>query len=118
MPKLAAVVVAASVLVTAVASAQLKVPQQQQQTPAVPQPTVQLTPTTNTAEPPLESARRISREEAIKLVTNKKAVYVDVRAKEAYDTEHVKGAINIPLGELLQRLPELPRGKMIITYCA
>ena len=66
----------------------------------------------------LESARRISREEAMKLVKEKKAVYVDVRAKDQYDQGHIKGAINIPLGEVITRLKELPPHKYIITYCA
>jgi len=67
---------------------------------------------------PLESARRITREEAIKLVNAKKAVYVDVRSKEQYDQSHIKGAISIPLGELISRVSELPPGQFIVTYCA
>jgi 3-mercaptopyruvate sulfurtransferase SseA len=67
---------------------------------------------------PLESARRITREEAIKLVDANKAVYVDVRAKVQYDQSHIKGAISIPLGEVVTRANELPPGKFIITYCA
>jgi 3-mercaptopyruvate sulfurtransferase SseA len=70
------------------------------------------------AQAPLESARRISREEAIKLIKAKKAVYVDVRAKDQYDQGHIKGAINIPLGDLLARVRELPPKTFIITYCA
>jgi 3-mercaptopyruvate sulfurtransferase SseA len=81
-------------------------------------------PQTTTAAPipvaqaPLESARRITREEAIKLVKAKKAVYVDVRSKDSYDQGHIKGAMNIPLGDVLTRVRELPQKKLIITYCA
>jgi hypothetical protein len=67
---------------------------------------------------PLESARRISREEAIKLVKEKKAVYVDVRGKDQYDQGHIKGAINIPLGDIVKRVGEIPPKTFIITYCA
>jgi rhodanese-related sulfurtransferase len=67
---------------------------------------------------PLESARRIEQKEAVNLVKKHKAVFVDVRPKDAYEQGHIKGAMNIPLGEVLQRLNDLPRGKMIITYCA
>ena len=67
---------------------------------------------------PLESARRITREEAIKMVKAKKAVYVDVRGKSFYDQGHIKGAINIPLGDLLARVKEIPPRTFIITYCA
>jgi hypothetical protein len=69
-------------------------------------------------EAPLESAKRIGRDEAIKLVKAKKAVYVDVRSKESYEAEHIKGAINVPLSDIITRVKELPRGKQIITYCA
>ena len=71
-----------------------------------------------TAQAPLESARRISREEAIKMVKAKKAVYVDVRGKDAYDQSHIKGAISIPLGDILTRVREIPPKMFIITYCA
>ena len=66
----------------------------------------------------LEEARRISRDEAVKLVKEKKAIFVDVRAKESYDAGHIKGAINIPESELSKRLKEIPPKRMIITYCA
>ncbi len=69
-------------------------------------------------EAPLESARRITREEAIKLVKAGKAVYVDVRSKDSYDQSHIKGAMSIPLGEVIVRAREFPPGKFIITYCA
>jgi 3-mercaptopyruvate sulfurtransferase SseA len=66
----------------------------------------------------LESARRITREEAIKLVKEKKAVFVDVRGKDQYDQGHIKGAISIPLGDILTRVHEVPPKMFIITYCA
>lgn len=71
-----------------------------------------------TGEPGLETARRIDQKEAVSLVKKHKAVYVDVRPKDAFEQGHIKGAMNIPLGELMGRLGELPKGKMIITYCA
>ena len=68
-----------------------------------------------------EQRKRFSpefREEAIKMVDAKKAIYVDVRPKDQYDIEHIKGAINIPLGDIVTRMKDLPKGKFIITYCA
>ena len=82
-----------------------------------PNPAVQITPVNPAAES-LESARRITREEAIKMVKEKKAVYVDVRAKDSFDAEHIKGAVNLPLGEVLTHLNKLPPHKFLITYCA
>lgn len=69
-------------------------------------------------QPALEEAKRIARDEAVKLVKQKKAIFVDVRTKESYDAGHIKGAINIPESELIRRLKEIPPKQMIITYCA
>src|ERR1043165_2384885 len=118
---------AISVLSAGMAQAQYK------QTPAPAPPainpnggTVQIIPQTKPGQPqlqpetetPLDSARRIPREEAMKLVAEHKAVYIDVRSKEQYDISHIKGAINIPLAELPNRWRDLPVGKFLITYCA
>ena len=46
------------------------------------------------------------------------AVYVDVRGKDQYEIEHIKGAISFPLGEIVTRMKDLPKNKFIITYCA
>jgi rhodanese-related sulfurtransferase len=60
----------------------------------------------------------MTREEAIKLVKAKKAVWVDVRSKISYDEGHIKGSINIPVSDIITRIREIPPGKFIITYCA
>ena len=70
------------------------------------------------ASEPLESAKRINRKEAMKLVQAGKAVYIDVRPKSDFDLGHIKGAINIPLNELPKRWADLPIRKTLITYCA
>jgi 3-mercaptopyruvate sulfurtransferase SseA len=106
-----ATVVVASLFATGLASAQTKVTQ-----PPPPMPPMMAT--SAPVEQPLESARRIDRDEASKLVKKHKGIYVDVRSKEAYETGHIPGAISIPLNELMQRLKEIPPGKTIITYCA
>lgn len=88
-------------------------------------PAVQIIPTQQgqpklqpQVEASLESARRISPEDAMKMVAANKAVYIDVRSKEQYDISHIKGAISIPLSELPTRWKDLPVGKFLITYCA
>ena len=110
-----AAVAIASMLFASVASAQMKVPQASPQpgSPVVVQAAMQ-----PAAEPSAESARRIPRAEAIKLVKEKKAIFVDVRPKESYDAEHIRGAINIPLTDLMAHIKELPANKLIVTYCA
>lgn len=42
---------------------------------------------------------------------------VDVRDRESYESEHIKGAVNIPLEDLPKRLRELPKDKTIVCYC-
>ena len=74
--------------------------------------------TTTAGQPDISTARRISREDAMKMVKQKKAVYVDVRSKETFDEGHLPGAISVPLSELPARFKDLPSGKFLITYCA
>lgn len=66
---------------------------------------------------PSESARRITAADARQALAKGEAVLVDVRSKEAYTAEHAQGAITIPLGEVTTRAGELPKDKLIITYC-
>src|SRR5579859_4925761 len=66
----------------------------------------------------LDEARRIPRDEAIKMVREGKAVWIDVRSKVDYENGHIKGATNIPLPELQQSFNKLPPHKFLITYCA
>ncbi len=111
-----AVTAVAGFLATGLANAQLKSALPPGTTPSTPQVT-QATPIPVPQESQ-ESAKRITREEAIKLVKEKKAIYVDVRSKEQYDLGHIKGAISIPLGDILTRVRELPPKTFVITYCA
>jgi len=108
----------ASVFAAGLASAQMKVQQPQTPTPTVVPGSPATMAPAQVAQPPLESARRINRDEAIKLVKAKKAVFIDVRSKDSWNTEHIAGAISIPLSELNTRLRELPPNKLLITYCA
>jgi 3-mercaptopyruvate sulfurtransferase SseA len=101
------------------ASAQMKVTQAPQAKAQVgtTNSAVQISPM-QAGEASLDSARRITREEAIKLVKANKAVYVDVRPREQYDQGHIKGAISIPESEIVTGIRKIAPGKLIITYCA
>ena len=61
---------------------------------------------------------RVPPEEAVALRDAGNAVIVDVRDRVSYESNHIAGALSIPLAELPQRLSELPRDKRILTYCA
>ncbi|HUP47700.1 MAG TPA: rhodanese-like domain-containing protein [Thermoanaerobaculia bacterium] len=111
MQRTAILVTAAAVLMTATFATAQRLPPK----PSGPAAMDRQAPST---EPAVAAARRITREDAIKLVREEKAVYVDVRSKDSYDKGHIKGALSIPNSQLLSRLKELPQGKTVITYCA
>jgi 3-mercaptopyruvate sulfurtransferase SseA len=120
MRLIVAAVAAAAVLVTGIAGAQYKTPQAPPKQPGgvqmAPNNAVQINPATVDEE--LSKARRITRDEAMRLVKENKAVYVDIRSKETYDEGHLPGAISIPLSQLPNRMRDLPVKKFLITYCA
>lgn len=43
---------------------------------------------------------------------------IDVRKHSEFDSEHVAGALNIPLNELNKHLSEIPKDKPFILHCA
>ncbi len=42
---------------------------------------------------------------------------IDVRPREEYLAGHIPGAVSLPLGELKERLRDLPKGQDIVAYC-
>jgi len=60
---------------------------------------------------------RITLEDAKKAYDDNSAIFIDARPAEAYRDDHVKGAINIPLGSTTD-FSTLPKGKTIIVYCS
>ena len=54
---------------------------------------------------------------AIKLLARDDVQLLDVRPKEEFDAGHIKGAINIPAGELKKELQQLDAKKDVIVYC-
>jgi 3-mercaptopyruvate sulfurtransferase SseA len=85
-----------------------------QTTAATPTPS----PRASSTPTPSEDAPRITLEEAKKAFDDGKAFIVDARAAEAYDQEHIKGAVNIRQDTLDAHLKELPKDKTIIVYCS
>ena len=62
---------------------------------------------------------RISLEEARVAFESGAALIVDVRSPAAFETNHIVGAISVPLGEI-ERNPmglDLAKDQWIITYC-
>lgn len=50
--------------------------------------------------------------------SSKKPLVFDVRKKSEYDSEHIIGAINMPLNEINQHLSQFPKDRPFMLYCA
>ncbi|MGT2957851.1 pyridine nucleotide-disulfide oxidoreductase [Streptococcus bovimastitidis] len=53
----------------------------------------------------------------VRELVNSKAFILDVRGKSAFEKAHIKGAVNIPLDEIRQRLNEIPRDRTVYIHC-
>jgi rhodanese-related sulfurtransferase/biotin operon repressor len=58
----------------------------------------------------------VSRDDVRELLKGK-ALLLDVRPKQEFEAGHLRGAVNIPIEELADRMSELTRDRQIITYC-
>ncbi|MCY7345882.1 MAG: rhodanese-like domain-containing protein [Pyrinomonadaceae bacterium] len=65
-----------------------------------------------------DDAPRINLTDAKKDFDAGSAVFVDTRAETDFKSEHIKGAINIPMEAVELRYKEIPTGKKIIAYCS
>ncbi|MGM0896576.1 MAG: ArsR/SmtB family transcription factor [Bacillota bacterium] len=59
----------------------------------------------------------ISSAEALEEVASGRAVLVDVRAEDEYQSRHLPDAVSIPITQLEEKAEELPAGKKVIAYC-
>ena len=77
------------------------------------------TPATSTqASPTSDGVQRITTVELRNALAKGEAIVIDVRSEAAYNNGHIKGARLIPAAEIASHLNELPRDKMIVTYCS
>jgi rhodanese-related sulfurtransferase len=51
------------------------------------------------------------------VATDTEHLLVDVRTPEEFSSGHIKGAVNIPVQELSQRLDEVAIEKPVVLYC-
>ena len=65
-----------------------------------------------------ERARRVSSGELRASLEKGEAFVLDVRSEPEFKEGHIKGAHLLPRRELSARLNELPKDKLIVTYCA
>ena len=75
-------------------------------------------PVTSNSPPPADGARRITVAELKGMLDRNEAVVIDVRNEASYNAGHIKGARLIPEAEIPNHLDELPKNKLIVTYCS
>lgn len=66
----------------------------------------------------VDSLERISATELEKRYQQADVTVFDVRKKSEFDSEHVVGAINVPLNQINQHLAEFPKDKPFVLHCA
>jgi 3-mercaptopyruvate sulfurtransferase SseA len=70
------------------------------------------------ASPVADGVRRVTVAELKDLLDRNEAFVVDVRNEASYNAGHIKGSKLIPEAETLNHINELPRNKLIVTYCS
>jgi hypothetical protein len=74
--------------------------------------------TSPAAPAPNDGARRITTTELQDLLAKNQAVVIDVRNEASYNAGHIRGAKLIPEADIPNHLSELPKDKLIVTYCS
>jgi hypothetical protein len=91
----------------------------QAQPPATPPPTPPATTAATPAAPQaptMDESHRVSADEIDKLLAEGKVLLLDVREpKELEDLGTIEGSLNIPVGQLENRLSEVPKDRLILT---
>ena len=72
----------------------------------------------SSAPTPADGVRRVTVPELQELVKKNQVFIVDVRNEDAYNLAHIRGAKLIPLNDVEKRAGELPKDKLIVTYCS
>jgi 3-mercaptopyruvate sulfurtransferase SseA len=65
-----------------------------------------------------DGVNRITAADARAALDKGTAIIIDVRNEESYKMGHIKGSRSIPVNDFVARIKDLPRDKMIITYCS
>ena len=65
-----------------------------------------------------DGAERITIVDLQEKIKKNQVFIVDVRDEASYNAGHLPGAKLIPAGQILNHLDELPKDKLIVTYCS
>jgi rhodanese-related sulfurtransferase/predicted transcriptional regulator len=63
------------------------------------------------------SLSTITRDQLRKRLRDRDVVVLDVRPQAEYDAGHIRGAISVPVEEMVARLGEIPTGAEVVAYC-
>ncbi len=66
----------------------------------------------------IDKVQRMDADTFERVYNASRPLVIDVRKKSEYDSEHVIGAVNIPLNVINQHLAEFPRPNEFILHCA
>jgi hypothetical protein len=70
------------------------------------------------APQPNDGVRRVTTSELQDLLAKNQAFVVDVRTEASYNAGHIRSAKLIPEADIPNHLSELPKDKLIVTYCS
>jgi len=65
-----------------------------------------------------DGAARITIPDLQEKIKKNEVFVVDVRAQAQFDAGHIPGSKLIPEAEILNHVAELPKDKLIVTYCS
>lgn len=65
-----------------------------------------------------ETVERITAQEFEKHFSKDNPVVFDVRKRSEFDSQHIKGAINVPLNEINNHLAQFPKETPFVLHCA
>jgi phage shock protein E len=105
-----AVAVLALGILTACNSNELKNARSSSATPAAGPPLA--------APPNTDGVRRVTVTELKDMLAKNEALVVDVRNEASFAMGHIKGSKLIPEAEVANRMDELPKNKLVVTYCS
>ena len=66
----------------------------------------------------VDTVTRITAADFAKKYQNGKPLLIDTRKKSEYDSQHVQGAVNIPLNEINKHLAAFPKDEYFVLQCA
>jgi rhodanese-related sulfurtransferase len=66
---------------------------------------------------PGEPYTRINADEAFQMLNEGDAVVIDVRRQDEYEAGHVKGAVWLPVDDVIPRFDELPKEGRLLFIC-